>query len=149
MTFLIIGQVICILIAYCMAKHDVVPVNYFRNYGIDTSKMKEFHGSNAFTKFFIILGLSLFILFNPHAWLLNYFFDALIMGLVNFLWLGLVFDIVLNISREGDFKWDYIGTNDITGKFLLRIFRKRAGKVKAIICVVGIVILNILHFFLK
>lgn len=144
-----ISQIICVLIAYCMAKHDVTPVDHFSFFGVTTAEQRDFHSSNTFTKFFVVLGFSLLILFNPHAWLFNYFLDAVIAGVVNFLWIWLVFDIVLNINRKRDVKWDYISVNDSTGKHLIKLFGQKAGKIKTLICSVGIIVLNILYLFIK
>jgi hypothetical protein len=57
----------------------------------------------------------------------------------------LLFDPVLNRSRDRKRAWHYLGMNDEDGKFWNGLFGKNSGKVKAAVLSAAIAALNIIY----
>ena len=128
-------QILSILFAIGLAKHDAPAVIHFEHYGIDNKQMAKFHRYNNWIKFFFCLLAS--TIFIPTLVLI------FISGLLSFLWIYLIFDIALNKSRSG-ISWDYIGSNDADGKRWINWFGKKAGEIKAVSLLALIIVVNIL-----
>lgn len=141
-----IAQLTSILVAVYLARNNATAVNHFSDHGFPEN-LAQFHSSNLRLKLCLCAGLSLMIVFNHDAYFFNYLIDALIAGLTNAAWIWLVFDPVLNKTRKRGFNWDYLGDDNGTDRFLKKRLGKNAGQIKAIICLVVIVGLNILYSF--
>lgn len=135
-------QLIAILFAIALAKHDAPAVDNMEHFGVLSKKsLDRFHIYNSITKFFFCLGVAL--PFYPIIW------DALFVGFISFLWIYLIFDIVLNLSRKiTKRKWDYLGENDLDGRRWIKWFGVKAGKMKALILSSLIIVLNLLKYLL-
>ncbi|CAL7961525.1 membrane hypothetical protein [Gammaproteobacteria bacterium] len=130
-----IVQVIAILFAVTLAKHNAPAVIKFAD-GVSNKLMAVFHRYNWFTKFFFCLLAS--AIPKPFSVL-----DSLLYGGISFAWIYLLFDIVLN--KNTNKRWYYLGQNDADGRFWLWLFKKKAGKIKAVSLTFLIIILNILY----
>ncbi len=131
-------QSVAVLFGLLLAYVNSVPVNMMIMRGAKLWESREFHNANyllklaiasvicAFTSGFTFIGLTDFILIG--------------------LWLWLSFDIILNLFIHHE--WDYIGTTSKIDDWLTKRFKKRAGQIKAFVCIVGITGLNILRNYL-
>lgn len=132
-------QILSILVAVFLARHDAPAVLHFEYHGVDNNSMAKFHRNNNFIKF-VVCCLAACV-FYPD--IKSMFFA----GLLSALWIYLLFDIVLNKNRPGK-NWDYIGQNDADGRRWIKLFGQRAGEWKAILLFALIVITNILKIVL-
>ena len=132
-------QVVSIIFAVVLAKHDAPAVIHFENKGVDPLTMAKFHRYNVWVKslFHVVCALP----FLPDLK------TSIASGLLSFLWVWLLFDIALNKSRPGR-SWDYIGENDADGRRWIEWFGKKAGEWKAVILSIGIVSVNVLKYII-
>jgi hypothetical protein len=129
-------QAIAIQFAISVAKHDEPAVTKFSNSGLDHKPMARFHRYNVWLKgFFCIMAA---FVYQPVFW------PMLFAGFISALWIYLVFDIALNLSRRKG--WDYLGEDDADGRFWNKHFGTRGGELKAIILFVAIVIVNCVYY---
>lgn len=131
---MIIVQVISILFAVALAKHDAPAIDKFNERGIDNISMSVFHRYNAWLKLF-------FCIASAFAYCPNWK-SAILAGLFSGLWIYLVFDIALNRSRHYKLKWHYLGLNDKDGRFWNNWFGDLSGKAKAIVLLAAIIAVN-------
>lgn len=124
-----------------LAKHDAPAVNQFEHYGTSNKQMAVFHRYNSLAKFFYCLAVSLL----PAEWPNTDLLDMLFRGVLSALWIWLVFDPVLNISRSPKRKLFYLGMNDSDGRFWNGTFGKYAGQWKFAVLFFLIVIINYLN----
>lgn len=136
----IIPQLTAILCAVYLARHDAPVANHFSDRGAEPLTIAKWHSNGFRLKFCLSAGIA--ALFAP-VWLV-----ALLVGAVVALWIFLVFDPVLNKARKRGFSWDYLSDNDGTGRWLLKRFGKRAGQIKALACLIGIIGINIIYYVL-
>lgn len=128
-------QALSILFAIVLAKHDGPAVITFERYGVLPQTMAVFHRYNVWAKIFFCIVISLIPAWN---WV-----DMAYSGILSFLWIYLVFDIALNLSRGRE--WNYLGSNDGDGRRWKRIFKSNPGLIKAIVLSVLIAAVNILR----
>lgn len=132
-------QILSILAAIALARHDAPAVIHFEYHGVDNNSMAKFHRNNNYIKFvFCLLAASCFY----PDWK-EMLYAIVLCGL----WIYLLFDIVLNKNRPGK-NWDYIGLNDADGRRWTKWFGQRAGEWKAIILSLLIIITNLLKLLL-
>jgi hypothetical protein len=139
--FLYIVQALSIWAAFVFAWKDVPAVRKFHNDGASPEEMAGFHRNGWVIKVFfcILAGL----VFKD-----NYLFGGFSF-ILSGLWIWLLFDPVLNVSRDQGFTWDYLGLNDADGRRWRKWFGdKKAGKWKAVVLSAAILILNLLIYFL-
>lgn len=132
-------QAITILFSIYLAYLNEVPVQKMIYAGASRSEEKRFHAANAIVK--IIYAASVAIAFSGFT----------VSTLIAFFTVGFiqwfVFDIALNKFLQKT--WDYLGDTAWIDKRLTKLFPNgTAGKIKAIICVIVIVFLNILNHLL-
>lgn len=132
----IISQVVAILFAIAVAKHDAPAIIHFYDYLASPLFIARFHRYNFWLKFLFCVVVSL--LASP------YWPDGLFYGLASGLWIWLVFDPALNIS-SGKQKWDYLGLNDADGRFWNGLFGRNSGKIKAVLLSVAIIAVNLIY----
>lgn len=130
-------QIISILFAISVAKHDAPAANHFENFGVTPKETSIFHRYNFWLKFFFCLCTSVAVLF------ISGFTDGLNSGLLSFAWIYLVFDPALNLALKNK-PWYYLGKHDADGRFWLSKFGKNAGVWKAAIILAFIATLNYL-----
>ena len=129
-------QVISLLFAIVLAKHDGPAITVFEDKGVTPKQMAVFHRYNNWLKFFFcLLAASVFY----WEWL-----DMAIAGVLSFLWIYLAFDIFLNKERPGR-SWDYLGSNDADGRMWIKWFGNGAGEWKAVILLLAIITINVLN----
>lgn len=105
------------------------PVYKFRESGASKKMERDFHAANALVK----------ILFTGLA--CQHGHDVLVIVLVTLLIQWLVFDIALNLFTGR--KWFYLGQTAKLDKWLTEGFDDEAGKVKAVLVFLIIVIINL------
>lgn len=132
-------QGLAVAFAISQAFHNAPAVDQFEHCGALDKQLATFHRYNSWAKFFFCLCISL--CFHPDA------ADMLFGGLAGFFWIYLVFDIVLNIKRRNRQKWYYLGKNDADGRRWLKWFGKNAGKWKAVVLILCVIIVNILYAY--
>ena len=131
-------QLLAVLFGLALAYVNAVPVNLMIRYGVKLWERNEFHNANYILKLIIAVTVCSYhdgISFIALA-------DLTLMGM----WLWLSFDIFLNMFIHHE--WDYIGTTSKIDFWLTNKFRKRAGELKALACIVVIVGINILRCYL-
>lgn len=124
----IFEQLTTILFAIFCAKHDAPAVSRFEYSGVSKEEMAAFHRWNLGIKGAYCFAVSLA---HWYDWQ-----EMLFSGVSAALWIWLLFDPVLNISRKPRRPWDYLGMNDRDGRTWNRLFGRAAGKVKAVILAV-------------
>lgn len=133
-------QILSILFAIGLAKHDAPAVTDFEHDGADPKQMSKFHRYGVWSKLFFCIAVALI----PH-------WEFVVMvkyGLLSGLLVWLVFDPVVNLARYPKRNWYYLGKNDADGRRWIKLFGEgKAGKIKAI--VLGILILGINIFYQK
>jgi RsiW-degrading membrane proteinase PrsW (M82 family) len=129
------SQLLIVIIAISLAYVNSVPVNLMIRHGAKLWQEREFHNANYILKTLIAVFVS--ALTNSISWSLVV--DAFLFGFI--MWV--VFDIVLNIFINHD--WDYIGDTSKIDKKLNDLFLKKAGQIKAALCVLFIIGLNLLR----
>lgn len=138
-------QAISILFAITLAKHDGPAVSQFEDRGFKDEQTKNkwmavFHRYNNFGKFLWCVGMALIPAWHKE-WV-----DAGFAGLLAFLWIYLIFDPVLNISRTPKRDLYYLGQNDSDGRRWIKWFgQKNAGKAKAILLSMLVAAANFIH----
>lgn len=132
-------QLMVLLSAVFMGRHDAVACDKFSNCGTTPREQEVFH-RNIFASKCFIAGILL-------CSMLGYPFFLVLMSVICFgLLMWAPFNIALNLSRVAPKKsWDYVSdsSNDIDG-MLVDHFGKNAGKYHALGSAVLLVVLNIL-----
>ena len=131
-------QLLAVIFGLSLAYVNSVPVNLMIRYGVKLWESNEFHNANYILKLIIAVTVCAYhdgISFIALA-------DLTLMGM----WLWLSFDIFLNMFIHHE--WDYIGTTSKIDLWLTNKFRKRAGELKALACIVVIAGINILRSYL-
>lgn len=118
-------QVISALFAIFCAKHDAPAVSRFEFGGVSKGEMKAFHFWNNCLK----AGFCAIVAYGYYPDLRLAAFSG---GLAA-LWIYLLFDPVLNISRNPRKPWHYLGLNDGDGRLWNGLFGSGAGRWKAAI----------------
>ena len=133
-------QILAIQFAISLAKHDAPAVTQFEHYGLANKQMARFHRYNTWTKFFYCAAACL-------AMYKNWWMMAAAGGL-SALWIWLLFDPALNVTRSPKRSFFYLGLNDADGRFWNGTFGRNSGKVKFIVLLLLIVAINLLIQFL-
>ncbi len=139
--FLYIVQALSIWAAFVFAWKDAPSVRKFHNDGVSPEEMAKFHKNGSFLKFMVCILAAL--VFKD-----NYLFAGA-SSLLSGLWIWLLFDPVLNVSRKQGIEWDYVGENDADGRRWRKWFGpEKAGRKKAFYLSAAIVVINVLIYFL-
>jgi hypothetical protein len=144
MAFLFL-QVFTIIFAIVLALKDKWPVIKFADSGASKQMLDEFHDAGAMTRIMFAFALSasatiILFLLDRGEWYFFFLFFFLLM-----LWMWLVFDIALNKFRGK--KTFYVGNEADLDK-LQRKLGRYAGQIKAGVCLIVIIALNILYYTL-
>lgn len=131
---MIVNQLISALFAFFVAMHDAPAVSSFERNDAPGPWMAKFHRYNFWLKAAFCFGIS--ITYLPD-WI-----GSASAGVFSALWIYLVFDPVLAVSREPARKWHYKGLNDSDGRFWNKW---GGGKVKAVVLILAIVAANIIY----
>jgi hypothetical protein len=119
-----------------MAYLNMIPVKKMRDYGASIQEEKEYHAANA-----SVLGwLNIALTFSFSG--LDWVFAVVLAAFIQWL----TFDITLNLLT--DKSAFYVGNTAKLDKLQRRYLGKYAGQIKAGVCVLLIVTLNVLYFLL-
>jgi hypothetical protein len=129
-------QLLAVVFGMLLAYLNSVPVNAMIRNGAKLWESREFHNANYAIKTLIGIVVS----FYADGISFMALIDLVLMGA----WLWVSFDIVLNLFIHHE--WDYIGTTSKVDYWLTDKFRKKAGVIKTIICLVIIGGLNYLKY---
>ena len=134
-----IDQILFVLITFLSVKEEVNGTWAFREYAAPgTIQSKLYHSFGAKSKLITIFLAAL-------AFKTNWVDFALLATINGFIY-WLLFDIWYNIGIKQ--KWDYLGNEAATDKTLKKIFGQNAGRNKAYFCILVIIILNVIKFFI-
>jgi hypothetical protein len=119
-----------------MAYFNMIPVRKMREHGASIQEEKEYHAAN-----FSVLGwLNIALTFSFKEW------EWIAAVLLAALWQWMTFDICLNIFT--DKSGFYVGETAKTDKLLRKHLGRYAGQIKAGVCLIVIIALNILYYTL-
>lgn len=135
MEIIVSVQLMAAVFALLNAFHDAPAVDSFRTFGSNGPDQQLFHNAN------LLMRGAVLILCASNVFLVSNWLTALLTFISCMCIMWLVFDIVLNLKRDGNFKWYYLRNKGIDGR-LLQWFGKKAGKLKAITCAVIVSLTN-------
>lgn len=130
---IILLQIFAFFSSASVAWFNEIPVRKMRDHGASREEEKEYHAANFQTLLWFNIALT--YMFSGWQWI----FAVVVAGLIQ----ALCFDIALNVFT--DKPAFYVGETANTDK-LLRKLGKYAGQIKAGVCLVVIVLLNILYY---
>jgi hypothetical protein len=135
----IIAQVLMVLYVRFAAWHHTPAVNAMREYVPTPNPYEDpFHFWSWFQAALLSLALACGLL-SYYEW-----FWCLSFGKLCVAWYWLLFDPWLNNGTGKD--WDYLGSDAGLDGWLRRNFGKKAGKIKAAIMTLSIILINLLFF---
>lgn len=120
--------------ALFMAVQNEVPVTKMINAGASAAEEKQFHVANALLSFMFLFTVTIAL---QEVWWQS-ILSFLLLGFVYYL----TFDIALN-KLLGK-RWDYIGNTARLDRLIKGWFGEHAGRTKALICLIVIIVLNVL-----
>lgn len=135
----IIAQLIAIVVALSMGRHDGTAIKVFNEKGWAGKRENWwFHQTNNLTKFLFVILLARMAAPDQQA--------MAFVGIASGLWIYLYFDIATGVWGHANDTW-YLGQNDDNGNWWRKLFGKDAGKWKAFILTVIIIGLNLFKAF--
>ena len=137
--YLIIIQAVAAIFAFSSGLHDVPAINVFRRCGSSDRDQKVFHISNSFLKGLLLLLSGMLLREVGYEW------KIVILEVIACLFLiWQIFDLTINLTRNGNFSWDYLGGKNVIDVWLRNHGGKNAGKIKAFGCIAMVIISNVL-----
>lgn len=138
-------EIISLVFAYAMARHDVPAVDNFTQYGSNKKHQSAFHGWGLVSKTCYVLAMS-----YAAYWFTKDLKQATILFTINTLIIWAVFDPVIAIYRSvftpPKKPWYYLtDQGPFIDRFLLHVLGKKAGVWKFFISVAIVILLNIIY----
>lgn len=133
-------QILAFLFAYVNARHNAPAVDAFRRFRSNGTDQRRFHTYNLYIRALFVLSLALIA--YQHKGLLVAIMVAVMCTAI--VWP--VFNIVLNVKRDGGFKWWHLGSSQIDQYFKKKFGDKKGGIVLTLACAIVVVAVNILLF---